>query len=88
MNKKTPKAMPSGYLFFAHNFIEEMKFKVEEIIENEDGSCAILFELSEEFKNKFIKLMELDEWNDDIFATFVYDSLHKLAEQKRKEMEK
>ena len=59
-----------------------MKFDVEEIIENDDGTATIIFDVDEEFKNNFITLMKIDEWDDEVFQKFISDGLLEYIKSK------
>lgn len=52
---------------------------VQEIIDNEDGTANVIFDISDEFKEKFIKFYNLSEWSDDFFNKFVVDALTEYA---------
>ena len=63
-----------------------MKFKVEKIVDNNDGTCVVYFDLNDDFKKEFVEIMDLDKWSDEFFSKFVHKGLEKLAEKEKKRL--
>jgi hypothetical protein len=51
------------------------EIKVLEVIDNPDGTANVVFDISDEFKENFVKLMKLNEWSDSVFQNYVVDAL-------------
>lgn len=61
------------------------KITVLEVKDNDDGTANVVFDLSDEFMEKFIKFYSLNEWNDEYFNKFVVDALTEYALKKELE---
>ena len=58
---------------------------VLEVIENEDGTANVVFDISDEFKDDFVRLLNLSEWSDKKFEEYVVAALIDYTMKKESE---
>ena len=59
-----------------------LNIKVAEIIDNPDGSATVTFEITDEFKKEFKKLLGLKRFSQKAFQKFVLFVLDALSDMK------
>jgi uncharacterized protein (DUF924 family) len=64
-----------------------MLLKINEINENEDGTCNIDFDADEEFVAWFKQKHKLKRWSQKRFQKFVVEMLRKSLKRKKDEQE-
>ena len=62
--------------------------KVEEIIDNEDGSATMVFNIKEEIRNKMAESLGWDSWSDDKFQEFFLAAIEDLLARENKQTER
>jgi len=55
--------------------------KVVEVKDNEDGTCTIIFDVPDDFKDKLVAALGWDEWTDEAFNQLTLDALNRAFEQ-------
>ena len=59
------------------NVVKEHEVKIIEIKDREDGTADIVLEMSESFRQWFIKKENIEEWDESLFQKRFLDVLRK-----------
>jgi hypothetical protein len=59
--------------------------KCLEVREQEDGSALLMFDVDEEFKQKYVELFKLEEWSLEHFEQTLSEAIEKKVKEHKGE---